>query len=154
MDQASSWKEYTTEDGTNVLIQGNIDKKTTFTELYHTYYIPFTFGELIGTEPVEPAQVTLELPEQVTISALATGVITTNYPIAYVRATVMDDSGNVLYSVTEPTTITDDREMFLGKVLDLAEIGSLTDDDPLQLTVQVRVSTGQLLTAYTGTLVP
>ena len=154
MDQASSWKDYTTEDGTNVLIQGNIDKKTTFTELYHKYYIPFTFGELIGTEPVEPAQVTLELPEQATISALATGVITTNYPIAYVRATVTDDSGNVLYSVTEPTTITDDREMFLGKVLDLAQIGSLTEDAPLQLTVQVRVSTGQLLTAYTGTLVP
>lgn len=66
----------------------------------------------------------------------------------------MDDSGNVLYSVTEPTTITDDREMFLGRVLELAEIGSLTEDAPLQLTVQVRVSTGQLLTAYTGTLVP
>lgn len=152
MDQASAWKEYTADDGTTVQLQGNIHKKTTFAMLFKQYYIPFTFGELIGTEPVEAAEVTLELPERATAADLATGVIETNYPISYVKVTVTDSKGKETYRVTEPTLATDIREMFLGRLLDLGELKTLSQQGEQKLTIQVRVSTGQLLTAYEGTI--
>ena len=149
MDQASGWKKYTADDGTTVQLQGNIHKKTSFAMLFKQYYIPFTFGEFIGTEPVEAAEVTLELPDRVTPSDLATSVIKTNYPISYVKVTVTDRKGKEAYCVTEPTQVTDVREIFLGKLLDFEPLFRHGEQT---LTIQVRVSTGQLLTAYEGTI--
>lgn len=152
MDQGSTWKEHTTDDGTAVLLQGNLSKKATFTDLYKKYYIPFTFAEFLGTDPVEPAEAALDLPPQATVSQLATGTLKTNYAISYVKVTVTDEKGKQCYQITEPTYQSDIREMFLGKIVDLSQISTLAEGQTLTMTVQVRVGTGQLLTAYEGTI--
>lgn len=152
MDQGSTLKDYTAADGSTVQLQGKVDQKATFAELFDKSYVPFTFGEFRGTDPVEPAEVTLELPERVTTSQLATGAIGSNYAISYVEATLADKNGKVVYEALEPAPGLDVKEMFLGKVLTLSELNPYAEGGDHTLTVKVRISTGQLLTIYEGTL--
>lgn len=152
MDQGSSLKDYTAADGSTVQLQGKVDHKATFAELFEKGYLPFTFAEFLGTDPVEPAEVTLALPERVTSSQLATGAIRSNYPICYITATLTDESGKVVWETLVPSGNVDVKEMFLGKVLSLSEINAQAESGDCTLSVKAQISTGQLLTAYEGTL--
>lgn len=153
MDQGSSLKDYTAADGSTVQLQGKVDHKATFAQLFEKSYVPFTFAEFQGTDPVEPAEVTLALPEQVTTSQLATSAINANYAISYVEATLSDKNGKAVYQVLEPAGALDVKEMFLGKVLDLSELSPYAESGDHALKITLQLSTGQLLTLYEGTLI-
>lgn len=152
MDQGSGLKDYTAADGTTVQLQGKVDVKATFAELFEKSYVPFTFAEFLGADPVEPAQVTLELPENLTTGDLVTGVIGSNYAIAYIQTTLTDSNGKVTYENHTHTDGIDKYEILLGKTLSFDQIKSLLEQGQQRISIQVRVSTGQLLTAYEGTL--
>jgi hypothetical protein len=153
MDQGSGLKDYTAADGSVVQLQGKVDVKTTFAELFSKSYVPFTFAEFLGTDPVEPGQVTLALPEAPTVSDLIrSGNIVSNYPIAAYTATLTDTKGNVTYELRCHTDGMNQFEVVLGKQLDLSRIRALLEQGEQTLTVQVRISTGELITAWEGKL--
>lgn len=150
MDQGSGLKDYTAADGTVVQLQGKVDTKATFAELFSKSYVPFTFGEFVGSDPVEPGQVTLALPESATVSDLIGGNIVSNYPIACVQVTMKDTKGAVTYTLRQHSGGIEKYEMLLGKLLSLSEVKSRLEQSEQTMTVQVRISTGQLITAWEG----
>jgi len=152
MDQGSGLKDYIAEDGSTVQLQGKVDTKATFAELFSKSYVPFTFAEFLGTDPVEPGQVTLALPESAAVSDLIGGKIVSNYPIACVLVTMKDAKGKVTYEVRQHSAGLEIYEMLLGKLLSLSRIRSQLEQGEQTMTVQVRISTGQLITAWEGNL--
>ena len=150
MDQGATLKDYVTEDGTTVQLQGKIDEKATFTELFSKSYITFTFGEFIGTDPVEKAQVTTNLPAEATLQDAINCVITANYPMAYTHITLTDASGKTVYDQKAHSDTINVYALFFGKILPISELRSLLEKGELNLTVQVLVPTGELITAYEG----
>ncbi len=152
MDQGSGLKDYTAADGSVVKLQGKVDTKATFTELFEKSYITFTFGEFLGTDPVEPAQLTLELPQTVTPKEMIAGELASNYPIAYIVITLRDTANNTTYYELIPTGKLNYYSVYMGKLLNLDTVHSALESGDQTLTVQARVSTGELLTAYEGTL--
>ena len=152
MDQGSSLKDYTARDGSVVKLQGKLDEKTTFRELFDKGYLPMTFAEFVGNAPVEPAQVTLNLPESAAYKDLVNGMITANYPISYIEVTLSDRNGQETYRRVTAADNMNVLEMALGKSVDISEVKALSQEAEQTVTVRVRVSTGQLLTAYCGQL--
>lgn len=152
MDQGSGLKDYSAADGTTVQLQGKVDFKATFSELFSKSYITFTFAEFLGTDPVEPGELTLTLPKTVTPGEMIAGELCSNYPIAYFNITLTDDSGNTTYRKLIPAQGLNVSSIYLGKLISTSDINPLVQTGDQTLTVQARISTGELLTAYEGTL--
>ena len=68
IEQASRKDFYTAPDGTKLNVMAGVDLKYTFASLFKSCYIPFTFAEFLGSDPVEPSEVTLDL-DQSTVTA-------------------------------------------------------------------------------------
>lgn len=97
LDQGSSWeKKDLGEDGT-VLFQGGVDETETFTKLYKTGYVPFTFGEFLGTDPVEKAEATIGIEGDTTLEELKNATLSSNYFLAEARLTAYDATGKVSF---------------------------------------------------------
>lgn len=152
MDQGSGLKDHTAADGTTVQLQGKVDFKATFSELFSKSYITFTFAEFRGTDPVEPGELTLQLPQTVTMGEMVTGELRSNYPISYFKITLTDKSGNTTYSKLTPAQGLNVFSIFLGKLIKTGDIDPIIRTGDQTLTIQARISTGELLTAYQGTL--
>lgn len=85
-------------DGTTYSIQGAVEVKMTFKTLFSSGYLPHTFKEFLGQDPVEDAEVKFELPEGVTEGALHKfGVISANYPISDVFVTIKNQKDEVVF---------------------------------------------------------
>ncbi len=152
MDQGSKLKDYTAADGSTVQLQGKIDEKATFAELFKSSYITFTFGELTGADPVEKAEVTANLPPEATVKDAVNCAITANYPIAYVQITLTDTTGKPVYEKKTHSSNMNVYEMFFARSVSISEIEALLENGKVNLTVQAKVSTGELITAYEGVL--
>ncbi|MBR7165357.1 MAG: hypothetical protein IKD18_03665 [Clostridia bacterium] len=83
-------------DGTEYSIQGGVNVTITFDELYSGGYLPHTFKEFLGTDPVEDAQVSLDVDLGDTLSAaqITTSTLTANYAISDVYFNIYDSEGN------------------------------------------------------------
>ena len=152
MDQGSTLKDHIADDGSTVQLQGKIDEKTTFTDLFKKSYIPFTFAEFNGTDPVEKAEVTAPMPEQATVKDMINCSITSNYPMVYIDFILRDASGNVVYEEKNHAGGWNVYEVFLAKTVSLENVRTQLNNGELQMTLQVFVSTGELITAYEVTL--
>ena len=59
MEQTSSLHPMNQSDGSTVYMEGIADSKTTFKKLFSGYYVPFTFAEFHGLNPVEKGEASL-----------------------------------------------------------------------------------------------
>ena len=152
MDQGSSLKDYTAADGSVVQLQGKIDEKATFRELFDKSYVPFTFAEFTGAAPVKVGKVTTTLTAPTTVKAVVSDMITANYPIAYAEVTLTDESGKASYRKVTPAQSLNTWEMPAGKMMDMNEVKALLETGPQTLRIRLRIGSGQLLTVYEGTI--
>ena len=155
LDQGSSWELYDLE-GTAAMVQGGVDVQVSFRELYDNGYLPFTWAELIGEDPVEPATVELQkdYPAEVTLADLRQMQIFTNYTLSHFTVRLWDEEGNVTYEKTLYTQQRLEQKAAIGGALYDERITEQLKSAPQHVTVTCRVSTGQLLTAYDGLLLP
>ena len=158
-DQTLSLKPTKLENGVECDVYPNWDAVHTFDKLYSTGYLPFTLPEFVGKDDVEIATVTATLNgsapgTSVKLADLQKMKLDTNYPMSYHTITVKDAAGVVLF---EDHIYSLKMNVYsVGKVLDK----HILDYEALEAlangsnTVEVttRVSTGEVLTAYTGTL--
>lgn len=150
MDQGSGLKDYTAADGTKVQLQGKIDEKATFRELFDKSYVPFTFAEFTGDAPVKVGKVTTTLTAPTTIEAVVGDMLTANYPISYAEVTLTDEDGKVSYRKVTPAQSLNVWEMPAGKLMDTSQVRTLLEKGPHTLRIRLRIGSGQLLTAYEG----
>ena len=141
-------------DNTVVLIPGGLDVKVSFKKLYDHGYLPFTFGELIGEDPVEPAQITLEKMdlENFSLNEMLRGMISCNYAISHCKLELRDAKGNLTYEKTAYANKIDARSMYAGLTVDKKEIQAILETGPQTALLTCRIGTGQLMTIYEGPL--
>ncbi len=148
-------------DGSEIVRQGGVDVKVTFRELFNTYYIPFTFAEFLGTDPVEDGAASLvngsgEVYSAASTTALdvSTKKIQANYAISDVYLKVIDANGEVKY---QRQLMTDDhylRSVELSTKLMVSAVLKLIEPYAgSKIEISARLSTGATVVAYSGTLV-
>ena len=152
LDQHGAWTEDTNESGDTYLHKNYVNRKFTFNELLQQGYIPFTFGEFRGTDPVEPTQCSFShTGDTITLAQVNAGVVTSNYGVSDIYAVVKDNRGNqVLSCVTRSQKPTNTLNFF--KKVSQSEWEPYTNG-AYTLEVICQLGTGERLTVYTGKLV-
>ncbi len=162
LEQTSPQHAYVNPDGVTQTVQGGIDLKKTFEELYKADYIPFTCAEFLGKDPVEKATATVNLApsDTVTLEALEKAVLSTNYPMSNITVKLFDENGKELLErrrryVAEETG----GNAIICKNYELIDIfrafqTSLPQNPTGDVTIRIlcRVSTGEELTAWESKL--
>ena len=112
IDQTPGWKEDTAESGDFFKYQKNVDAKWTFTDLYKGNYLPFTYPEWTGADPIEETEVKFShTGDTITVSKLHSGKITSNYYIFDIYAQVFDSNGNEIYKLASRTHRSHSKEL-------------------------------------------
>ena len=152
LDQHAKWVEDTNESGDTFLHKNYINRKFTFNDLMMDGYIPFTFAEFLGTDPIEETEVTFNHSgATITPDQVNTGVVTANYSVSDIYAHVKDSSGNIVLTVASRSTKPTKELNFFRKVSS-SEWSAYTDGN---YTVEIvcQLGTGERPTIYTGKLV-
>lgn len=100
LEQTSTPKKTLREDGETVYVEGGIDKRVSFKNMFKASYLPFTFAEFHEKDPVQPLEFHLthknggEITE---LGALRDCTLTANYPISSVKILATDANGEQSY---------------------------------------------------------
>lgn len=98
IDQTAKRVDGANQAGDAFSTTGNVDKTWTFTYLVEHGYIPFTFAEFKGTDPVEKTEVSFSHQgDTITKEQLFASKVTCNYALSDVYVIVTDSKGNEVY---------------------------------------------------------
>lgn len=153
MDQRSTVTETVTESGETIYVEGGIDAVFTFKEMFDSCYVPYTFKEFHGLDPVERAVAESGMKaNSFTFDELFQTKITANYPICSYRIFISDGEGNEVYSTIahaprDNTMSASVSEFFYPTYSRYANGAN-------RLSIRVRVSTGEEFTVLEGVLKP
>ncbi len=151
-EQVSSPSPYTAADGSTITIEGRVDHKYSFNEIFKKNYLPFTFAELIGTDPVEEASATCSITDAAaSIDTFSKGVVEANYAISDVQLTLTDAEGKVILSKFTANTASNKRSLNLSTVF-LPSLRTYVKNADCTVTLDCRLSTGNVIRIYSGTL--
>lgn len=153
IDQAQKWETYTS-GGKTYQVKSSVDAQVTFKKLFSSNYVPFTFAEFLGTDPVEATTYSFShTGATASMSELFSGKVTSNYAVTDAYIIVTDASGKEVYkhAVRNPSGWT--------KTVSMAESGENVDTwgtlpttGTYTVKVVAQLGTGQRPTVYTGTL--
>ena len=159
LDQTPTWKEATNEFGQRYEYQANVDTKWTFRYMRQHNYLPITFAEWLGLDPIEETEITFAHEgDAITLEQLTNTKITCNYHIYDAYASVCDKWGSEIlrlvnhsnyasnYDAQFSTTPSINHDIF-GNVASLKTGGDYT------VKVFVQLGTGERPTVYVGKLV-
>ena len=153
--QHSSASEQTV-DGYQVIAQGGIDEPFSFESMYSTGHLVFTFAEFLGEDPVEPAELHASFAgnEQLNLRSLRNGFLYSNYYLSHMIVTLTDSAGKQVYQKSfYPRQGLDSRpRMHTVQPAEDPQLMALVEEGDLTLQIDCRISTGQVLTAYSGPL--
>lgn len=135
------------ENGKLVQYSGRTSAKYTFDELIQKHYIPVAPAEFLGTKDYEQANVTASKDVCISLDALKSVTVESNYPLAVINVIIKDSFGN--QKVIE-------KKMFSGvkdgpeRAFELSNLTSLdsyvADGHPqigCTVSIEVVVSTGE-----------
>ena len=159
IDQGQKWNERTNESGDTFTRKNGVDTKKTFAELAEAYYVPFTFQEFTGEDPIEKTEVTFSHEgDTITKAELFSAKVTSNYSISDIYALVYDGKGNEVYkhavrcieANTEALAFTETAAEDAG--FDNVERWGVLKSGTYTVKVVVQLGTGERPTVYEGTL--
>ena len=154
LDQWAVYSDATQSNGIPYEVEGGVDVVMTFMDVFSNGYLPFTYAELIGQNPVEKAEVTLSVSgDSIKTADLSRAMLKSNYIMSDITVSITDTSGKEVYhnDAILYTTL-----MPFEAMMNVAAPKSVLDqyaDGNHTITVSSRVSTGEKVVAYTGTLV-
>ena len=157
IDQAKAFVNYQHKDGDQVLVPENVDAKWSFTKLLNSVYLPFTFAEWTGADPIEDTKVEYSHKgETITIEELFKSKVTTNYYLFDIYAQIFSSNGSEVCKLAVRSEAANTRELaFKEGVFALEVWGSYENLDPNeQYTVKVyaQLGTGERPTLWEGKL--
>lgn len=155
-DQGATWKDGVSPNGIAYQFESSVDRKITFTKLYASCYIPYTFADLLGTEPIEETEVTFSHQgETITEKQLFSAKVTSNYNISDIYVYVYDKAGNEIFKHVARAYVPTTREMEVHKLLDKSYTwgswNSVSAGDSVK--VELFLGTGERFTLWEGKLV-
>ena len=157
IDQHQAWVEGTNADGDTFLYKNYVDRKMTFNQLFKDSYLPFTFAEFLGTNPIEETECTFShTGDTITVKELFATKVTANYGISDIYAVVKDASGKEVYRHAIRAKNGNSDALLLVRNADNIDTWGTLDISSGEFTVEViaQLSTGERPTVYTGKLVP
>ncbi len=148
------WHDRTSKNGTEYKIQGNDQKKSSFNELYNDGYLPHTFKEFLGTDPVEPAGAAFDQDpgEKVSAEKFSTLKLKANYPISDVFTEIVSPEGKVIRSSVK---YAGNHFTFEIAAKDCIAFGYLTSNQisgKNTIRVTCRLGNGETFEVYSGIL--
>lgn len=153
-DQAQNWVAATNEAGDSYEYKNNWNVKKSFTALFEGNYLPFTFAEFLGTDPIEATEVGFSLSGgKITKSQYFSATVTSNYAVSDVYAIVTNDAGEEIYRHVTRSTGSGYQS------LDIVESGVRTDqwgtlpEGTWNIEVVAQLGTGERPTVYVGKIV-
>ena len=142
-EQGGTWDPGVSAGGIPYQYEYSLDKKFTFEKLYTKCYIPFTFGELIGTDPVEETEVSFShTGETITNNQLFSAVVSSNYHISDIYVYVYDRAGNEIFKHAVRARVPSTMEMKVHKIVDQSYTWGSWDNVKAGDTVKVEVQLG------------
>ena len=153
IDQAQSW-ESQTSGGKTFQYKSSVDAKVSFKKLFSSNYLPFTFAEFQGTDPVESTSVSISVNgASVTLAQLYKATVTGNYAVSDAYIIVKDASGKEAFKHAVRNSSN------WGKTLKMAATGANVDfwgtaptSGSYTVEVVAQLSTGERPTIYSGQL--
>ncbi len=143
----------TQADGTSYQIQGNDNFKATFEELAKSY-LPFTFAEFQGTNPVEPSQITMSKEgSDLSINELLSVEVKCNYIMTDLYCTIKNASGEQVfkYAFRQPKHYL--KTCNLSSVCPTTFLQKYAKEGNHTVEFSAQLATGERTVFYTGALV-
>ena len=157
LEQNSAWSEKQNGSGDKYLMKNSVDTQWSFETLYKKSYLPFTFAEFLGTDPVEETVCTVTATaDTITVDELFNITVNANYGISDVYAVVKNAQGEEVYRHVERASELDARGVRLKKKSSYSDSWGTLDVSNGEFTVEIfcQLSTGERPTVYTGKLIP
>ena len=159
IDQTPGHASMQNEAGDTFEYEKNVDAKWTFQKLFGGNYVPYTFGEWLGTDPIESSKTEYSYEgETITINQVNGSVVTSNYGITDIYATVYHSNGKEVYKLAIRATETSVLEMKFNTKLANADIwGDLEDlkaDGDYTMKITAQLSTGERPVLWEGKFIP
>ena len=160
IDQTPTWKSATNEEGDRYEYQANVDEKWNFEKLFNGNYMPFTYGEWLGTDPIEETEVTCSIKEgaeSITLNELFKTKVKANYGISDIYAQVFDAKGNEVFKVAARASQAGQMERQFSKVgsniFTWGDADKLTAGGNYTVKITVQLGTGERPTVWEGKLI-
>jgi len=142
-----------TSDGTEYRIRGNDGRPFTFQALYEAGYLVHTFGEFLGTDPVEESRASIgHRGDTATPTDLGRGELVANYPISDVFTTLRDSQGRTVLRHVERTTDHFTKSVPANQFIPVDKLLSYPANGTYTVEITAQLSTGALVTVYEGKL--
>ena len=177
IDQAQKWEQNTNASGDTYLMKQGVNTKKTFQQLFASSYIPFTFAEFLGTDPIELTQVDLvsdtgslisgtiseedrsfqatATTDNLTWSQIFNASITSNYGIVDAYVIVYDAYGREIYKHAVRTATAGNKNMAMeesGEMVTVWQTRALQSGTTYNAQIVVQLATGERPIIYTGKL--
>lgn len=153
IDQYGSWTQSTAEDGTTYTHKDYVGRKMTFMQLLEDGYLPFTFAEFLGNDPIEETQcVYNHSGDTVSMQQLLAATVTANYSISDVFICLKDGDKTVLRDVYRADTV-GVKTTNIYKAISTKQWSEYADKG-YTVEISVQLSTGECPVIYTGKFVP
>jgi hypothetical protein len=159
IDQGQSWANGVNGGGDKYQYQNRVDGKLSFTTmLKEGYYIPFTFAEWTGADPIEDTVTTFSHSgDTITLSQLFNSTVSSNYGLSDIYAYFYDADGNEVCKVANHVPEAGYKELRFykqgGTVFTWGNPDELNPADGITVKIVAQLATGERPTLWEGKLV-
>ncbi|MBO5867669.1 MAG: hypothetical protein J6Q54_02015 [Oscillospiraceae bacterium] len=152
-DQNTPWRTDTNAQGDTYNYTSGVDKQMSFRKAFDKYYVPFTFKEFAGLDPVEETEVSYSHSgETLSRSQLFGSKITANYSLSDIYVQIFDKKGNEVYKLAVRATVPTIYELTFTEegenVIAWGSLDNVTADSTAKVYVQL--ATGERPTLWEG----
>ena len=157
-DQHVQFSTYQHEGGDTCQAANYINKKMTFQSLISSGYLPFTYKEWLGEDPIEAPEYKFDYTgDSIELSKLYNVKITSNYHIYDIYAEIYDAAGNEVVKIGTHNSGASEYELKLMKVgmqaVCWGDVEKLDASKDYTVKVYLQSGTGERPTLWEGKLI-
>ena len=152
-DQNTPWKVETNDKGDTFNYTSGMNKQMTFAKAFEKGYIPFTFKEFHGLDPIEDTFVEFtHKGETITREQLFSSKVTANYSFSDTYVEIFDEKGNEVYKLAVRATVPSIYELEYKESGDNVCVWGTWDSVKSGYTVKIysQLATGERPTLWEG----
>lgn len=158
IDQGQSWTNSTNAGGDQFAHQNRVDGKLYFRVMYaEGFYIPFTFAEWTGADPIEETVNNFtHTGDTITLAQLFNSKVSSNYGLSDVYAYFYDANGNEVCKIANHVDEGGRKELRFykqgGTVYTWGNPDELNPADGITVKIVAQLATGERPTLWEGKL--
>ena len=157
IDQTPGHSEMTNAAGDSFAYEKNVDAKWTFQKLFQGKYVPYTFKEWLGQDPLESSKTTFShTGETISLRELNGSIVESNYGVMDIYASIYNAKGVEVYKLAVRATETAVNSLKFQSASPNADIWGSEEniyaDQEYTVKIYAQISTGERPTLWEGKL--